>query len=325
VAIKFQDYYETLGVARDASPEEIQKAYRRLARRYHPDLSKAAFAEDKFKRIAEAYEVLKDKDKRKRYDQLGHNWKAGQDFDPPPGFSFHFGQGGPGGVHFEEAGDFSDFFRSFFGGGGEEAFGAGNRRRRRRRGFAARGETREAAVAISLEDAHRGATKSLSLEVHEPDEQGRMRRSIRTFDVKIPAGATRGTRMRLLGQGGPGQGGGERGDLLLTIEIEPHPRFRLDGHDIATTVPIAPWEAALGAKVPLRTLDGEVTMTVPPGSSSGRQLRLRGQGLRRATTDRGDLYIELKIVVPKELSADEKALFEQLGSVSRFRPRDGAP
>ena len=323
MALKFQDYYKTLGVDRKASPEELRKAYRALARKYHPDVNKEAGAEDKFKQTSEAYEVLKDPEKRKRYDALGSNWRAGQEFSPPQGFegfSFDFGGDGDGGGF----SGFSSFFESLFGGGGGAAtrspFGGGRRARAPRAG-----RRLEAEFEIPLEDAVRGATRDVSFEALEPAGGLDGARAVRKqFSLKIPPGTRPGTVMRLAGQGAASLGGGPPGDLHLHIKVAPHPRFEIAGDDLATRLPIAPSEAALGAKVALKLVDGEATVAIPPGSSSGRKLRLRGQGMPKKGGGRGDLLVELMIHVPAHPSPEERALFEQLGQVSKFDPRAGA-
>lgn len=349
MSAKFHDYYQVLGVQRSASADEIQRAYRDLARKYHPDMNKEKGAEERFKEIGEAYEVLKDADKRKRYDALGANWKHGQDFQPPQGWgggarSGRRASGGPGGnvhVDFGEGGaDFSDFFESLFGGGGGGARaarsgfggmsgddfadamrgGAAGRGARHGRSRARPGQTHEAEITIPLRDAFRGGTRNITLT--SSDDHGAS--SQRTYDVKIPAGVTDGAVIRLSGQGGPGSGGGEAGDLLIRIRIAPDPRFRFDAeskHDLITTILLAPWEAALGARVPVETLAGELTMTIPPGSQSGQKLRIRGQGFPRKNADPGDLFAELKIVVPRTLTPEERTLYEQLRDQSNFQPR----
>ncbi len=334
MSVKFRDYYETLGVSRDASQEEIQRAYRKLARQYHPDVNKSAEAEERFREATEAYEVLKNPETRKQYDRLGANYKAGQDFTPPQGWEsvgVDFGRGGGGGgfgIDFDSvagAGGFSDFFEAIFGDrfrdtrAGARRGGGGATRAPRAR----TGETVEASLTISLEDAYRGATKSIALEVAEPDDSGRMRRSTKSYDVRIPPGTTDGATIRLAGQGGKGLAGAPAGDLLLKIHIAPHPTYRLHGHDLETTLAITPWEAALGARVEAPTLDGPVTLTVPPGSQSGQKLRLRGKGLPKRQQERGDLYVQLRIVVPSELSKEERALLEDLRDASDFNPRTG--
>ncbi len=318
--VKFQDYYETLGVSRTATQEEIQRSYRKLAREHHPDLNKEQGAEEKFKQISEAYEVLKNPETRKKYDQLGAKWKSGQDFSPPEGWEnmrVNFG-----GANAEDLGGFSDFFETIFGGqfGDRRARpGAGTHRAQRPR--QQRGQDVEAAVTISLEDAHSGATKSISLQVTDRDEAGQPVRSAKTYDVKIPAGTTNGAVIRLRGQGGSGVGGGPAGDLHLRINMAPHPLFRAHGHDLELIALIAPWEAALGAKIDITTLDGSVSMTIPPGAQSGQRFRLRGKGLPRRGDDRGDLYVEVRVTVPKELSDAERRLYEQLRDESAFDPR----
>ena len=338
---KFQDYYQSLGVARGATQDEIQGAYRTMARKYHPDMNKEPAAEAKFKEISEAYEVLKDPEKRKKYDTLGANWKQGQEFRPPPGWTgarpggtrVDFGGGGRGGA---AQGDFSDFFESIFGGGGGMGGGgfgnddfaeamrggraAGGGGGRGRRAQPRQGQTHEVEITISLADAFHGATRRISLS--STDEEGD--ESTKNFDVRIPSGVTDGSTIRLSGQGGEGHSGGPAGDLLLKVNIAPDPRFRLDPahkHTLLVTLPIAAWEAALGAKVPLATMDGEITITVPPGSASGQKLRIKGKGLPNKTGDHGDLYAELKIVVPKTLSDEERKAWEAIRDSSAFDAR----
>ncbi len=324
--VKFQDYYQTLGVKRDASQEEIKRAYRKLARKHHPDANKDdSEAEGRFKQVGEAYEVLGDPEKRQKYDTLGENWKAGQEFRPPPGwegmrFESRGGAGpggsGQGGFSFSSDG-FSDFFETFFGRDGHAGDRSGHGRPGGA-GFARQraGQTHEASLTITLEDAYGGATKQVSL-------QGAGGQSAKTFDVKIPPGTTSGSTIRLAGQGGRAGQGGPAGDLLLRVTIAPHQRFTIHGQDLHTVLAISPWEAALGAKVNAPTIDGEVTLTIPPGARSGQRLRLRDKGLpyRKPADKRGDVLIELKIVVPKTLSDEEKDLFEKLAETSKFNPR----
>jgi DnaJ-class molecular chaperone len=334
MAVKFRDYYETLEVPRGATEEEIRKAYRKLARKHHPDVNRSdKSAEEKFKEINEAYEVLSDAEKRKRYDRLGANWKAGSDFTPPPGaagagagfrdFSDIFGDEG-------EAGGFSDFFESLFGrrGGGREAT------------YRRRGQNVTAEITLTLEEAHHGGTRSITFEATEtcPECGGNGRKDgkvcpkchgagvvqgTRTFDVRIPPGMRNGSIIRLAGQGEPGSGGAPPGDLLLHVQIKPHRLFRLVGEDsVEIEFPVAPWEAALGAKVQVPTLDGPVEMTIPAGTQGGQRLRLRGQGPNKRGGGRGDQYVKIKIVIPPKLTSKEKALFEKLAEESRFNPRD---
>ena len=321
MAVKFQDYYETLGVGRNASEDEIKKAYRKLARKYHPDVNKGEEAEEKFKRINEAHEVLKDPEKRKRYDQLGPDWQAGQDFKPPPGWEdvhFEFGNGAQAEA-FNFGGGFSDFFETLFGG----RMGGGAGAQARQTAWIMRGQDHEAEVEVSLEDAFHGATRTLTLQGHEVDAQGRVRPTTQNLKVKIPSGVTDGTRIRLAGKGGEGMGGGPTGDLYLKVKLEPHQRFRVAGHDLEVELPVAPWEAALGATVEVPIIDGTVKLKIPPGTQSGQKLRLRGKGLPRKGDDQGDLFARVKIVVPKDLSPREKELFSEMAKLSGFNPRKG--
>jgi curved DNA-binding protein len=321
MSVEFQDYYETLGVGRDASEDEIKRAYRKLARKYHPDVNKDKEAEEKFKQINEAHEVLKDPEKRKLYDQLGSEWQAGQDFKPPPGWeNVHFDfRPGPGAEAFDFGGGFSDFFEMLFGG----SMGGGGRARARQSSWVMRGQDHEAEIEIDLDSAYHGTTRTLTLQGHEVDQQGQVRPTVQNIQVKIPPGVTDGTRIRLTGKGGEGMGGGPPGDLYLKVHIEPHPRFTLEGHNLQIEVPIAPWEAALGAPVQVVTMDGTVNLKIPSGSQSGQKLRLRGKGFPKKGGARGDLIARLKIVVPKDLTAKEKELFAEMAEVSSFKPRKG--
>jgi curved DNA-binding protein len=310
--VSFRDYYEVLGVPRGASEEEIRSAYRKLARTNHPDVSREAGAEDRFKEISEAYEVLRDPEKRQRYDQLGANWKAGQDVGGAEGFDA--GQGGFDDVRVEFGGGngFSDFFESLFGARGGAEAGRGPRRGAGFEGFSFRGGDQEATLEISLEEAARGGRRKISL------GDGR------DYDVDIPAGVRNGQRIRLAGEGGSGASGGPAGDLLLRVRVKPDRRFHLEGNDLTVELPVAPWEAALGARVDLPTLDGTARVKVPAGSSSGRRLRLEGEGMPGpGQAGRGDLFAKVKIVVPKQLSKSERELFENLAESSDFDPRSG--
>ena len=330
--MKYLDYYAVLGVSRTASPEEIKKAFRKLARQYHPDVNKSAGAEARFKEINEANEVLSDPEKRKRYDALGQNWKTGQDFTPPPGWGGYEGaSSGPGGIHFDfggaqGGGDFSDFFSSLFG----DLGGAGRSARGRRGGnpfagydgfgggedaFTPRGQDFEANLSLSIEELFSREPKSISLQVPEAHPDGSVSRATRTFHVRIPLGATDGTRIRLSGQG---EGGG---NLYLNLRVAPHPVFQINGHDLDMVLPIAPWEAVLGAKVHLPTLDGAASLHIPPGTQGGSRLRLGGKGLPDKRGTRGDLFVNVRIAVPDHPTAREKALFEQLAKESPFHPR----
>lgn len=310
----FQDYYSILGVSKTASQDEIQRAYRKLARKYHPDINKAGDAEEKFKQINEAYEVLGDPEKRLTYDQLGSGrdgQSANQSYQGGDNVHFHFTNADPG--------QFSDFFQNLFGGGGwdlssaSEFRGGGVRR--------SRGHDHETTINISLADAYHGAKKSIELERVEQGSDGRPVKTRRSYDITVPQGVTDGSLIRLTGQGGSGSGGGEAGDLFLRVTILPDSRFTLNGHDLSTTVDIAPWEAALGAKVLVPTVDGRINLSVPAGSQSGHTLRVRGKGMPVAPGRHADLLVIIRIVVPQHLSAKERRLFEELAKESRFDPR----
>lgn len=332
MSVKFQDYYELLGVDRKASDKEIKAAYRKLARKWHPDLHPAAEkkeAEDKFKRINEAYEVLKDPEKRERYDRLGSRWKDGQDFQGAPdmGGARYYSSGDFGGGGFEGSfeGGFSDFFNAFFGGG---APGAGRGGRTVRRG-PVRGEDLESEIELTLEEAYRGVTRSLRVsgsavcpgcggtgtKDHSfcpqcggtgniPDEK--------TLEVKVPAGVKEGSRIRLKGQGGSGLGGAPKGDLFLKVRLRPHPSYKLNGSNIEVDAVIRPEQAIFGDRIPVETLDGKVNLKVPPNSRNGNKLRLRGKGFPDKNSSRGDQLVRLIIDTPKDLSEDEKELYKKI-------------
>ena len=330
--MKYLDYYAVLGVPRDASADAIKKAYRKLARQYHPDVNKAAGAETRFKEINEANEVLSDPEKRKRFDALGANWKSGQDFRPPPGWGgFEGGGGGPGGIRFDfgdgqGGGDFSDFFSSLFG-----DLGGASRSGRGRRGgnpfagfdgfgggeeaFTPRGQDFEANLTVAIEELYSREPKAVTLQVPVVQPNGAVAHQPKTFHVRIPPGATDGTRIRLSGQGAGG------GNLYLNLRVAPHPAYELHGYDLDLSVPLAPWEAVLGAKVRIPTPDGTATLTIPPGTQGGTRLRLAGKGLPDKRGSRGDVFANLRIVVPHPPTAKEKTLFEQLARESTFAPR----
>jgi len=295
--LEFRDYYQALGVARDAPADEIKKAYRKLARKYHPDVSKEANAKEKFQDVSEAYETLRDKEKRAAYDSLGSGFRQGQDFRPPPDWFDRFGGGGRGeDLHGVDLGELFESMGLF-----------GRAGRRSRRSFA--GEDYEIPVRLSLEEAASGTERTVQLD------------SGASFTARIPRGATDGQRLRLRGKGGAGVNGGPAGDLYLTIALAPHPLFRPSGHDLDIEVPLAPWEAALGAEVQIPTLEGRVTMKVPAGSKAGQKLRLSGKGLPKPGGGAGDLYALLSIAVPATLTEAEKKLYEQLRETSGFDPR----
>jgi curved DNA-binding protein len=311
--MKYKDYYEIMGIKRDATQDEIKRSYRKLARKYHPDVSKAADAEERFKEVCEAYEVLKDPEKRMAYDQLGANWQQGQDFQPPPGWQdgFEFSGGG-----YTDTGSsrFSDFFEDLFGRSGAGGFQQG-----RQHGFHMKGEDHHAKVGVSLEDAYNGAERAITLKIPEVDATGHLVTRDRKLNVKIPKGVTQGQRIRLRGQGGAGTGDATAGDLYLEIDLLPHPIFRADGRDIYVDLPVAPWETALGAQVSIPTLGGKVEMKIPAGSQSGSKLRLKGRGL--PGKNNGDQYVVLKIETPKPNTEKQKDLYRQMQQEMGFNPR----
>jgi len=327
MAVTYRDYYEILGIKRSAGQDEVQRAYRKLARKYHPDVSKASNAEDKFKEINEAYEVLKDPEKRKMYDQLGPNWRSGQDFRPPPGWETQYDFGRGGAHHAESqwggAGGFSDFFESLFGGtgfrqarGGGAPGGAGHGAVWRQAGA-----DHDTTIRISLEEAFHGGTKPIVLQSQLINPNGQLEVQERRYDVKIPLGILPGQRIRLTGQGGEGTGGGPKGDLYLKVEIEPQPVFTLKGRDLHMEAPVSPWEAVLGSEVRLSTLTGNIDLKIPPGTQSGQKLRLRGKGMPNPKGAAGDLYVTVVVKVPTHPSGKERELFEELRKSSGFNPR----
>jgi DnaJ-class molecular chaperone len=351
MAVKTKDYYEVLGVNRTASADEIKTAYRKLARKFHPDLNPGdKAAEERFKELQEAYDTLSDPEDRKLFDKYGENWKAVKQGGgpPPPGWEGARTTGGPqtGGFDFSgfdfgsDAGGSAgfDIFEEMFGG----AAGArgGRARREGQRARRQRGEDVEAELELSLEEAHRGVRRTLQMQVAETcatcngtgvvndktcptcGGSGQVIKP-KTIEVNIPAGVRDGSTVRLAGQGGAGMNGTQPGDLYLRIRLRPHPVFSVRGDDVEIDLPIAPWEAVLGAKLEVPTIDGKVELTIPPGAQSGQRLRLRGQGLNKRKGGRGDQYVRLKIVVPKEISAEERRLYEQLRDISRFDPRKG--
>ncbi|HXS26982.1 MAG TPA: DnaJ C-terminal domain-containing protein [Steroidobacteraceae bacterium] len=344
--MEYRDYYQALGVSRNATAEEVKKAYRRLARKYHPDVSKEPNAEEHFKAVQEAYEVLKDPEKRAAYDQLGSEWKQGQQFRPPPewasGFEFRGGPGGGfrgsqagaeggafrggmgagagregGAFRFETDGEgrgFSEFFSSLFGGGADSPFAEAAQRARD-------GRDHHSRIDIDLEEAYRGGTRTLELKHPEVKPDGRIEVATRTVRVAIPAGVTDRQLIRLAGQGEPAREGGRAGDLYLEVHIRPHRLYRVDGRDVTLTLPVAPWEAALGATVQTPTLGGPVDLRIPPESQTDARLRLKGRGLPGQPP--GDQYVVLRVVMPPANSPAARALYEQMRAQLAFDPREG--
>jgi len=312
--MEFKDYYEIMGVKRDATQDEIKRAYRKLARKYHPDVSKESDAEARFKEVGEAYEVLKDPEKRSAYDQLGANWKAGQDFNPPPDWDqgFEFKGGGFTGADAEQ---FSDFFETLYGRGG---FAQGYSRQGQQ-GFHARGEDTHAKIVIDLDDAYQGTTRSLSLKHTELGADGRPQLKERTLNVRIPKGVRQGQHIRLAKQGGAGMGKGEPGDLYLEVEFRVHSFYHVEGRDVYLDLPVAPWEAALGATIKVPTPDGAVDLKIPANSSGGRKLRLKGRGIPGKSA--GDLYVVIQIALPSADSEAVKAAYHELEKAAPFNPR----
>ena len=316
MAVQFRDYYETLGVSKTASEEEIRSAFRKLARKYHPDVAKdKKTAEEKFKEINEAYEVLSDPEKRKKYDQLGANWNQPGGFQPSPdwgggaqpgGYYQWSGGDGGGGVDFEFGGTgFSDFFEAFFGGGrGRSAFGGFGQREH----TAGRGSDVEADIMVTLEEALNGATRQVSL-------RRAGSRKVETYQVKIPRGVREGQRIRLAGQGEAGERGGKSGDLFLRVRLARHPDFTVEGADLIHEVRIAPWQAVLGDQLVIPTLEGSARLKIPPGTQGGQRFRLRGRGLQGVSGGRGDLYVVAQIAIPKKLSEREREIWEQLAQL----------
>ncbi|HRQ06381.1 MAG TPA: DnaJ C-terminal domain-containing protein [Nitrosomonas halophila] len=307
--MEFKDYYQIMGIARDATQDDIKRAYRKLARKYHPDVSKEPGAEARFKEIGEAYEVLKDPEKRAAYDQLGARWKNGQEFQAPPGwdqgFEFHGGD-----FKQADASQFSSFFEALFGRGGHA---------RQHAGSGVPGEDSHAKILIDLEDTFRGAVRSLTLQHTQLGLDGRPQTKERTLHVRIPKGIRQGQHIRLAGQGSPGMGRGQAGDLYLEVMFKPHSLYKIEGKDIFLDLPIAPWEAALGATVKVPTPAGVVDLKVPAGSQSGQKLRLRQRGI--PSTPPGDLYIVLQIALPPADSEQARAIYREMEQKLAFNPR----
>jgi len=326
MAVQFKDYYETLGVSRTATDAEIKKAFRKLAREHHPDVAKdKKRAEEKFKEINEAYDVLSDPEKRKKYDQLGANWKAGAEFRPPPGWEQFSGgrtyrRAGPAGEEYEfqfGGTGFSDFFEQLFGsmgrrrGGFDRSTGFGDETE-----FAGRGRDIEGDIMVTLEEAQRGSVRQVNVRT---ESGGRAK--TQTYQVKIPPGVTEGQRLRLAGRGEAGAGGGASGDLFLRVRLAKHPDFEVEDHSLIYEAELAPWEAVLGANISVPTLNGRVNIKIPPGTQSGQKLRVRGRGLAQRDGNNGDLIVVARIAVPERVSEGERKLWEQLQRESRFNPR----
>jgi curved DNA-binding protein len=310
--MEFKDYYQALGVTRDATAEDLKKAFRKLARKYHPDVSKEADAEQRMREVNEAYAVLSDPEKRAAYDQLGRGYRPGQDFRPPPDWDAGFEFSGRG-FSPHEAADFSDFFAELFGRMG----GAGARHGHA--GMRMQGEDHHAKVLLDLEDAFSGATRQIALRVPQTDAQGRVRLTTRTLNVKIPKGVRAGQVIRLAGQGAPGSGGAPAGDLLLEVQFKPHPRLRVDGRDLHLSLPVAPWEAALGAIVQVPLPQGSVKVRIPEGAQSGQHLRVRGHGIPGQPP--GDLLLEIQVVLPPATTPQARQLYETMARDLAFDPR----
>ena len=306
--MEYKDYYKIMGLKRDASLDEIKRAHRKLARKYHPDVSKEPNAEAMFKETSEAYEVLKDPQKRAAYDRLDPNVKSGQPFHPPPNWDAGFEFGGGGFTGTDSAG-FSHFFEELFG---QQAHAAQ---------FNARGQDHHAKVVVDLDNAFHGATRSISLQSSELDEHGQVRVVNRTLKVKIPKGIKEGQQIRLAGQGSAGMGQGVKGDLYLEIHFQPHALYRVEGLDLYMQLPVAPWEVALGATVKAPTPSGTVDLKIPVGSNSGNKLRLKGRGIPGSPA--GDIYVTLSVVVPPADSEQAKALYEEMAKKLAFNPRVG--
>jgi len=307
--VEYRDYYKALGVPREATIDEIKKAYRKLARKYHPDVSKEADAETRMREVNEAYAVLSDTEKRTAYDQLGRGYQPGQEFRPPPDWDAGFEFSGPG-VSGAEAADFSDFFAELFGrmGGG----GRGG-------AFHMRGEDHHAKILLDIEDAYTGAVREIALRVPHINPQGHVALDTRTLNVRIPKGIHGGQIIRLAGQGAPGMGEAKPGDLLLEVQFRPHARYRVDGRDLHVVLPVAPWEAALGAVVPVEVPDGQLQVRIPAGAQSGRVLRVRGRGIPGEPP--GNLLLEIRVVLPEATNPKAKELYETMARELAFDPR----
>lgn len=311
--MQYRDYYQIMGLSRDANQDEIKRAYRKLARKYHPDVSKEANAEARFKELGEAYEVLKDPEKRAAYNQLGTDWKSGQDFKPPPNWDEGFEFKG-GGFTEGDAGDFSEFFERLFGRAGFQSTGTG-----RQSGEHLRGQNSHAKIHIDLEDSYRGTTRTISLSTPEMNAQGQLQMKHRNLNVKIPKGIKPGQHIKLAGQGNPGLGSGQAGDLFLEIAFNNHPLYRVSETDVYLDLPVTPWEAALGAKIKVPVPEGSIDLKIPPNSRQGGKLRLAGRGLPAKSP--GDFFVVLQIVLPPANTEQAKAAYQNMQQVLDFNPR----
>lgn len=309
--MEFKDYYKILGVNTDADGKAIKTAYRKLARKYHPDVSDHNEAEEKFKEVNEAFEVLKDSNKRDEYDQLRQYGSGGQQFQPPPGWESSQSSSGREGGNFQEG--FSDFFSSVFGDGQQQGFTS-------RSPFDKKGQDIETELPIFLEDTLSDESKTISYHLPHYETDGRITEVNKTLNVKIPAGVGNGERIRLKGQGSPGFGDAPNGDLYLRIRLVPHPLFDVEGHNLTITVPLAPWEAALGTKIQIPTLSGKINLSIPASSQTGQRLRIKGKGLIRKT-GAGDLFAVLKVVMPDTVNEEVKQHWEELANKAAFDPR----
>jgi curved DNA-binding protein len=311
--VDFKDYYKVMGVKRDANQDEIKQAYRKLARKYHPDINKAADSEARFKELGEAYAVLKDAKKRAAYDELGANWQSGQEFRPPPDWDAGYEFSGSG-IDPADAASYSDFFESLFGQRTRERPGT-----RSRGGFKVRGEDHHARVLVDIEDAYSGATRAITLQTTGIDESGHVVNKSRTLNIKIPKGVIQGQRIRLQGQGAPGIGDGGSGDLYLEIDFQPHRLYTHDGRDIYLKLPVKPWEAALGATIKVPTPVGSVDLKLPPDSKNGKKLRLKGRGIPGKPV--GDLFVTVEITLPPANSDQSKEFYKKMQQEMEYNPR----